>query len=88
MSWKSLIVGGAIGYVLGARAGRGRYEQITHVSSKTWNSKPVQTAKDKAKSAAGEAAHGLKDRTESVVRGHDEDDTASDGTVKVTAVEF
>ncbi|MGO1594811.1 MAG: hypothetical protein ACTHW1_11060, partial [Ancrocorticia sp.] len=64
MHIKSLIVGGSIGYVLGARAGRGRYEQIAKLASKIWNSNPVSSAKDKAKDAAGSAAHGLKDRAE------------------------
>lgn len=33
---------GAIGYVLGARAGRGRYEQIKSNAQKVWSSNPVR----------------------------------------------
>ncbi|MFN8049175.1 MAG: hypothetical protein U0P48_11465 [Ancrocorticia sp.] len=67
MKIRTLLFGGAIGYVLGARAGRGRYEQIKRVSGKLWNSKPVQSGVSKAKSAAGEATQDLKDRAISAV---------------------
>ena len=49
-------------------------------------------AKDKAKGAAGNAAHGLKARAQAAApfgAGQDDQyDTGADGTVKVTAVEF
>lgn len=38
----SLIVGLAAGYVLGARAGRERYEQIAAGAESVWNSDAVQ----------------------------------------------
>lgn len=52
----TLVAGLAVGYVLGSRAGRERYEQIARAASKFWESKPVQRqvhqvedfAKDKA----------------------------------------
>jgi hypothetical protein len=37
-----LVIGLAAGYVLGARAGRGRYEQIKQGAQKVWNLEPVQ----------------------------------------------
>lgn len=43
----SLIAGIAAGYVLGARAGRQRYEQIAAGAQKLWESKPVQKQADK-----------------------------------------
>ena len=46
------VAGGAIGYVLGSRAGHGRYEQIAAGASKVWNSKPVQKQAVKAEAAA------------------------------------
>ena len=67
MKIRTLLLGGAIGYVLGARAGRGRYEQIKKVSGKVWNSKPVQAGMEKAKSAAGDATQDLKDRAVAAV---------------------
>ena len=44
----ALLAGAAIGYVLGARAGRERYEQIADGAAKIWDSKPVQQQVDKA----------------------------------------
>jgi hypothetical protein len=36
------VAGAALGYVLGSRAGRARYEQIKSVTGKIWNSNGVQ----------------------------------------------
>jgi hypothetical protein len=36
-----LIIGAAIGYVLGTRAGRERYEQISRMAKKAWESEPA-----------------------------------------------
>ena len=48
----TFIAGMAAGYVLGARAGRQRYEQILRTSGKVWNSGPVQKQVFNAKEAA------------------------------------
>ena len=52
----TFIAGLAAGYVLGARAGKQRYEQIRRTSGKVWNSGPVQkqvsTAKEVARTKA------------------------------------
>ena len=48
----SFIAGLAAGYVLGARAGRQRYEQIRRTSEKVWNSQPVQKQVENAKEVA------------------------------------
>ncbi|HYO39926.1 MAG TPA: YtxH domain-containing protein [Nocardioidaceae bacterium] len=37
-----LLVGGAVGYVLGTRAGRERYEQIKSQAQTLWNNPKVQ----------------------------------------------
>lgn len=63
-----LIVGVAVGYVLGARAGRERYEDIKRVAGKFWNDPKVQRqvrqaegfAKDKAPEVVGFLADGAK----------------------------
>lgn len=56
MAKLTFIAGLAAGYVLGARAGRQRYEQIRRTSGKVWNSGPVQkqvsTAKEVARTKA------------------------------------
>ena len=49
------IVGFAVGYVIGARAGRERYEQITGALSSFWNDPTVKKARKKAKREAGKA---------------------------------
>ncbi|MDR6939511.1 hypothetical protein [Arcanobacterium hippocoleae] len=43
-----------LGYVLGARAGRERYEQIKKQAKKLWNSAPVQKGRKKAKETASQ----------------------------------
>lgn len=48
-----LIVGGAVGYYLGTKAGRQRYEQLNRVIRKVGESAPVQNATTKVKTAAG-----------------------------------
>jgi hypothetical protein len=48
----TFIAGLAAGYVLGARAGRQRYEQIARTSGKVWNSGPVQKQVVNAKEVA------------------------------------
>ncbi|WP_240739780.1 YtxH domain-containing protein [Leucobacter triazinivorans] len=38
----AFVLGAAVGYVLGSRAGRERYEQIKRGAQKVWNTEPVQ----------------------------------------------
>jgi hypothetical protein len=40
----SLLVGGAVGYVLGARAGQERYEQLVRIGRRIAGSQTVQSA--------------------------------------------
>jgi SLT domain-containing protein len=64
----SLLIGGAIGYVLGTRAGRERYEQIKNQAQAVWTNPKVQRkatqaqdfAKDKASDAAATATTAAK----------------------------
>ncbi|SDR94819.1 YtxH domain-containing protein [Microlunatus soli] len=71
------VAGGVIGYLLGARAGRERYDQIKGQVSRVWNDPRVQdtasqaadTVKDgaahaasKAKDTASQAVHRASDR--------------------------
>ncbi len=54
-----LVVGLAVGYVLGSRAGRQRYEQIKSQALKVWNLEPVQKQVGKAKDFAKSSAMAL-----------------------------
>lgn len=52
--FKTLTVA-SIGYVLGARAGRGRYEQIKSGAHRLWESGSVRKGRDKVRTQAAEA---------------------------------
>ena len=56
MSKLTLLAAGAAGYVLGARAGRERYEQIAEQASKVMGNPRVQAAKQQAQETVTEAA--------------------------------
>ena len=60
------VAGAAAGFVLGARAGHERYEQITERSSKLWHSRAVQRQVVKAEDLAGEK---VADLVDAVIRG-------------------
>ena len=61
-----LLLAAGVGYVLGARAGRARYEQIKSGAQKLAEDPRLQAAKDKAtdaaKEKAGEVAHAAADK--------------------------
>lgn len=50
------IVGLAVGYVFGTRAGRRRYEQIKSAAQNIWESEPVQWSVKQAQDAVGDVA--------------------------------
>jgi len=66
-----LVVGLGVGYVLGSRAGREKYEQIKATASKLWNDPRVQrqvtSAEDFVKDKAPEVAEFLADGAKTVV---------------------
>ncbi|HLS93317.1 MAG TPA: hypothetical protein VK015_07360 [Microbacterium sp.] len=51
-----LVVGLGVGYVLGTRAGRARYEQIKAQAEKVWELEPVQKQVGRAKEFAQTSA--------------------------------
>jgi hypothetical protein len=54
-----LVIGLGVGYVLGTRAGRERYEQIKQQAEKVWNLPPVQNQVVKVQDAAKSALMAL-----------------------------
>lgn len=70
----SVLVVGAVGYVLGSRAGRERYEQIKRQATKAWNKPVVQKAADNVE-------HAVKNTASDV--GSKVADAASDAGAKV-----
>jgi SLT domain-containing protein len=56
MSKTSMLFAGAVGYVLGARAGRERYEQIMNQAQRIWTNPNVQKASRNAQDLAREKA--------------------------------
>ena len=66
-----LLTGLAVGYVLGTRAGRERYEEIKSVANKLWADprvqKPVKQAEEFVKDKAPEVAEFVSDGVKSVV---------------------
>ena len=57
----TLLTGVAIGYVLGTRAGRERYEQIKAGATRVAHNPKVQAAADKAQGAVGHQASSVVD---------------------------
>jgi hypothetical protein len=84
----SILVVGAVGYVLGSRAGRERYEQIKRQAQKTWQRPAVQNAVDdveqavrtKASDVGSKVAEAASDAGSKVVHKV----TGSDGTADST----
>lgn len=54
--------GVGLGYVLGTRAGRGRYDQIRGKAKQAWDSKPVQDATHSFQDQAGRLYEGGKQK--------------------------
>jgi hypothetical protein len=65
-----LLTGLAVGYVLGTRAGRERYEEIKTAADKLWNDprvqKPVKQAEEFVKDKAPEVAEFITDGAKTV----------------------
>jgi hypothetical protein len=57
-----LLTGGAVGYVLGTRAGRERYEQIATQARNLWNNPKVQEKAAQAQDLAKDKVPVIKDK--------------------------
>lgn len=80
----SLLVGGGIGYVLGARAGRERYEQIEEQARRVWKDPRVQQKKNEAQAAASEKGAELKDKAAEATSGSGSGGASSNGKSTTT----
>jgi|SRR3954468_10843924 len=74
------VVAGGVGYVLGARAGRQRYEQIRSMAMRVKNNPKVQETARQAAETAKEAAPMVKDK----VTGGSGDSSSSTSTTSST----
>lgn len=61
------VVGLAVGYIFGTRAGRKRYEQIKSAAQNIWESEPVQWASQQAQDAFGDVADEALARAKKVI---------------------
>ncbi|MET1132311.1 MAG: hypothetical protein ABWX60_02685 [Aeromicrobium sp.] len=91
----ALLTAAAVGYVLGTRAGRGRYEQIKQQAEKVWHTDPVQStahkAQDTAKAAAADVGHRVAETAKdvsSVVSDKAKDVSGTVGDKVKTAADF
>jgi hypothetical protein len=57
----AILVGGAVGYVLGTRAGRERYEQIVRLARRVAGSQTVQSTAGVFQAQFDTAAHRARD---------------------------
>lgn len=68
-----LVVGLGVGYVLGARDGRARYDKIKAYAKQLWRSPEVQHKVEAAGGLASQAVHQATAAGEKLVRGQDAD---------------
>lgn len=57
----AFVLGAAVGYVLGTRAGRERYEQIKRGATAVWQTEPVQRGARAVRSAVDDQIADLKE---------------------------
>ena len=81
----TLLVGGAVGYVLGTRAGRERYEQIKSQAQSVWKSPKVQEKATRAQDFAREKAPVVKDKAAEAAAAAKEKVSSSDTTTTSSA---
>ena len=81
MSKLGMLAAGAVGYVLGARAGRERYDQIVTSAQRLWSNPKVQEASQQAQLYAREKAPEVGEKLSDAAV-----DVAKAAAIKVTEV--
>ena len=76
----ALLAGGAVGYVLGTRAGRERYEQIKSQAQSLWNNPKVQETASQAQDLAKEKASDAASKVSSSGQDRGSADSSTPGT--------
>ncbi|MCU1405903.1 MAG: YtxH protein [Glaciihabitans sp.] len=76
-----LVTGIGVGYVLGAKAGRERYESIKRITDKFWHSKGVQKQVHKVEDVVADKA---PDVAKFIAKGAKKVVTRSSGTAKAS----
>jgi hypothetical protein len=66
------VLGFAAGYVLGAKAGRYRYEQIMKVAGRVWESQPMEMAREQTGKVMGDMQTKASDGFRSFARNQDD----------------
>jgi len=82
-----MLIGFAAGYILGARAGRERYLQISRLARSAWTSDTARRMRDQAGKAAGQVSHKAAEVVH--LAGHrSSNDGAQDGDLTAPASMF
>jgi hypothetical protein len=68
MGKMTFVLGAAVGYVLGAKAGQKRYEQIKGRANQLWSSESVQSKVETAKQTVRDQAPAVADRIGGVAK--------------------
>lgn len=81
----TFLLGIGAGYVLGARAGRERYEQIVEMARDYWNRPEVQSTVEQAPGKLGSVVETAKQKVVDVRGGSDEGPTTGAGDLSASA---
>lgn len=86
----AFLIGGAVGYVLGTRAGREQFEKIRSQAQKVWEDPRVQgtvtDVEQRASSLVREKGPEIKDKVTGAVRqARSKDDEGSDSTYSTSS---
>lgn len=84
MSKLGILLGAGVGYVLGTRAGRERYEQIRQQVQRVWKDPRVQDKKEQAADAAKQKGAELQDKASQKVAESSSDTSGDAGDTSST----